>query len=166
MKHSGSVTFRMHESHLMDSALDSTTARLPNSLCEDSIAFILMAQSAKDHIRIIREIIQSTKEIRNRLHQNIQDMKLTLNNLEHIQQRDILNTEYEMTLNVNKLKSNLFQLIQDQRDQNNQFNQQILSLQQDCDDIEYQSNKMDSKLLYMSNKTGQYQYLDYDNYIQ
>lgn len=27
MKHSGSITFRMHESSLMDSVLDSTTAR-------------------------------------------------------------------------------------------------------------------------------------------
>ncbi|CAD8092213.1 unnamed protein product [Paramecium primaurelia] len=166
MKHSGSITSRLHESSLMDSILDSTTARQPHSLCEDSIAFILMAQSANDHIRIIREIIQSTKETRNRLRQGIQDLRLSLNNLEHMQQRDILNTEYEMTVNVNKLKSNLFQLIQDQREQNNQFDQQIVSLQQDCDDIEYQSNKLDQKLLYMCSKTGQYQYVDYDNYIQ
>ncbi|CAK92930.1 unnamed protein product (macronuclear) [Paramecium tetraurelia] len=105
MKHSGSITFRMHESSLMDSILDSTTARQPHSLCEDSIAFILMAQSANDHIRIIREIIQSTKETKNRLRQGIQDLRLSLNNLEHSQQRDILNTEYEFTVNVNKLKS-------------------------------------------------------------
>ncbi|CAD8115137.1 unnamed protein product [Paramecium sonneborni] len=166
MKHSGSVTLRMHESSLIDSILDSTTARQPHSLCEDSIAFILMAQSANDHIRIIREIIQSTKEIRNRLRQSIQDMKLSLNNLEHAQQRDILNTEYEMTVNVNKLKSNLFQLIHDQRDQNNQFDQWIVSLQQDCDDIQFQSDRMDQKLQNMCHKTGQYQYVDYDNYIQ
>ncbi|CAD8202300.1 unnamed protein product [Paramecium pentaurelia] len=166
MKHSGSITFRMHESSLMDSALDSTTARQPHSLCEDSIAFILMAQSVNDHIRIIRDIIQSTKETRNRLHLSIQDMKLSLSNLEHTQQRDILNTEYEMTVNANKLKSNLFQQIQDQREQNTQFDQQILSLQQDCEDIDLQRNILDQKLQYMCNKTGQYQYVDYDNYIQ
>lgn len=43
MKHSGSMTFRLHESSIVDSILDSTTARLPNSLCEDSLASILMA---------------------------------------------------------------------------------------------------------------------------
>lgn len=43
MKHSGSTTFRLHESTLADSILDSTTARLPYSLCEDSLASILMA---------------------------------------------------------------------------------------------------------------------------
>ncbi|CAK60260.1 unnamed protein product (macronuclear) [Paramecium tetraurelia] len=175
MKHSGSSTFRMHESSLMDSALDSTTARLPHSLCEDSIAFILMAQSATDHIRIIRDIIQSTKETRNRLHLNIQEMKLSLSNLEHTQQRDILNTEYEMTVNANKLKSvilinisskHLFHQIQDQQEQNTQFQQQIHSLQQDCEDIENQRDILDQKLKYMCSKTGQYQYADYDNYIQ
>ncbi|CAD8203849.1 unnamed protein product [Paramecium octaurelia] len=166
MKHSGSSTFRMHESSLMDSALDSTTARLPHSLCEDSIAFILMAKSATDHIRIIRDIIQSTKETRNRLHLNIQEMKLSLSNLEHAQQRDILNTEYEMTVNANKLKSHLFQQIQDQQEQNTQFEHQIFSLQQDCEDIQNQRDRLDYKLKYMCSKTGQYQYADYDNYIQ